>query len=173
MTTEQRYVVKLASGAWLTELGTQTRALREAQKGSRADAYRVAASWSAYGAVALRLKPSARAAELARLEAENDELLESLRKRDNDVAKLRAEVEELRNALREMGETSKQFVKVCAERDALAAKLASLPPDVTDEQVADTIFRAGGGVAERACERLDNMAAWNALGARARELGAR
>lgn len=40
MTTEQRYVVKLASGAWLTKLGLPTRVLRDAHKSSRVAAYR-------------------------------------------------------------------------------------------------------------------------------------
>ena len=118
----ERYVVKLANGAWLTELGTQTRALREAQKGSRADAYRVAASWSAYGAVALRLRPSARAAELAKLRGEVTEL----------ERKLDAMTDTMRDDLVSLLTTYWPEETVCASQSARVAKERDALREVVD-----------------------------------------
>lgn len=109
--SDDRYVVKLASGGWLTKEHCCSITLAGALKTTRAAAYRLAAKYESMGAVALRLKPSARAAELA---------------------KLRAEVDGLRDACNLLR----------AERDALAAKLAALPPDVSDEEVAEAIRSA-------------------------------
>ena len=49
MSDEQRYVVKLAWGAYVAPSGNTTDVFKDAHKASRADAYRIAASWSAHG----------------------------------------------------------------------------------------------------------------------------
>jgi hypothetical protein len=122
MSDEQRYVVKLASGEWITGDNTKTEYLRCAHRDTRAKSYGVALDWEDHGAVALRLKPGKRAAEMARLEAENDELLEILRKRDNDVEELAGKLDAMtaeRDAMREVV-ASVRVVFTCEETEAEA-----------------------------------------------------
>jgi hypothetical protein len=120
----ERYVVKLASGEWMRKDGTATGLLREAYKAPRAVAYRLAAQYERMGAVALRLKPSARAAELAKLRAEVEDLQKACSAHFDDAV----------SEARKLNERT-------AERDALAAKLAALPPDITDEDLAKALWK--------------------------------
>jgi hypothetical protein len=60
MTTEQRYVVKLASGEWLTEDGEFTGHVKFALKTDMRDAVQIASRWPEQGAFPVRLRPSAR-----------------------------------------------------------------------------------------------------------------
>lgn len=107
MTTE-RYVVKLASGELMTRAGVAVQGQVDGTKMSRAEAYQLA--WL-HGAVALRLKPSKRAAELAKLRAEVAELRgrctgyqDAADEGRAELAKLRAEVEALKVDLADASE---------------------------------------------------------------------
>lgn len=182
----ERYVVKLASGEWLGTNGFPTTDMAKALTTTRAGAYHLAANCIPT-AVALRLKPSARAAELA---------------------KLRAEVEELRGKLKDCQDTADDLrFSLDArtdERDALAAQLAALPPDVTDEELITALLRFGDITHQKVVARearrllrgpvaparpvkelrdelvgatlghlLGHTDMWDAVAKRARELGAR
>jgi hypothetical protein len=189
MSTE-RYVVKLANGEWVHPHGGRTDKLSKAWKGDRYDAYNTACC---SGGVALRLKPSPRAAE-RKLDAMTKE---------RDEMRARAET-----ACREVGEACTTMLAAIRERDALAAQLATLPPDVSDAELAKALVEAdearrrdglGGAwelrAAREARRLLRGPAAparpveelrdelrkawrgedcdWDALARRARELGAR
>jgi len=150
--TTERYVVKLASGAWLTKHSLPVYRIGDAHKMPRAEAYELAARHEKLGAVALRLKPSKRAAELAKLREEVEELrgrLNDCRAVDEQLRfSLDARTEE-RDTLRDQLEAveaqlrgaHEHRIRAEGERDALAAQLAALPPDVSDVELAAAIVR--------------------------------
>jgi hypothetical protein len=133
MSTE-RYAVKLANGKYLGHGHVCVKSIADAFKYNMTKhAYGDALRYD--GAKVLRLKPSKRAEELARLRAEVDELRERCRVYQGDtmdaeikldaMAKERDELlARAETACREAGEACNLMKAAIRERDALAAQLA-------------------------------------------------
>jgi chromosome segregation ATPase len=144
MTTEQRYVVKLASGHYLGDASAGTfgvREIRYAARLTRQQAYDHASRRP--GAVALRLKPSKRAAELAKLRAEVDALRDA-------CCHLRSE----RDNVREYVEG--QLADVTRERDEWKAQASRSEDHMEDLRAKCAQYRVYSIDAER---KLDAMTA--------------
>ena len=164
--SEQRYVVKLASGAWIATAGNSTSVFKDAHRATRIEAYRIAASWGNHGAVALRLKTGKRAAELAKLRAEVEELGTRCDAHEADTM-----------------DAERKLDAMTKERDALAARLVlaeesirllrgPVAPARPVEELRDEL--------ERIYDSLPSYlpgdkirSDWAAVAKRARELGAR
>jgi hypothetical protein len=178
-----RYIVKLANGKYLGIGGrevSQCDAFRYIRRNAWMDA-------TGDGSTVLRLKPSTRAAELAKLRAQVTCLSERCAVYQDDII-----------------DAERKLDAMTKEREALAAQLAALPPDVTDWEVAKAIHDAvpsthemakaarrllrGTAAPVRPVEELaeelrnvwsanhgslDAVVIWGAVARRARELGAR